>query len=34
VLVRPDGHIGWRTMDAPPDPAGALRGALREILAR
>lgn len=32
VLVRPDGHIGWRCTDPPPDPAGAIATAIRTIL--
>lgn len=32
VLVRPDGHVAWRCMDRPADPAGALEQALGEIL--
>lgn len=32
VLVRPDGHVGWRCTDPPPDPAGAVATAIRTIL--
>lgn len=32
VLIRPDGHVGFRAQDMPGDPAGALRGALARIL--
>ncbi|MGH3864784.1 MAG: FAD-dependent oxidoreductase [Pseudonocardiaceae bacterium] len=32
VLVRPDGHIGWRCTDPPPNPAAAIATALRTIL--
>jgi hypothetical protein len=32
VLVRPDGHVGWRCTDPPPDPAGAIATAIRTIL--
>ena len=32
VLVRPDRHIAWRTMDRPADPTGALRTAMRHVL--
>lgn len=32
VLVRPDGHVGWRTARAPEEPAAALAAALRAIL--
>ncbi|KEI45382.1 FAD-dependent oxidoreductase [Saccharopolyspora rectivirgula] len=34
VLVRPDMHVGWRAMSMVDDPAAALEGALRKILAR
>ncbi|GAA3199431.1 hypothetical protein GCM10010451_57460 [Streptomyces virens] len=33
VLVRPDGFVAWRSEDAPPDPAAALREALATVLA-
>ena len=33
VLVRPDGYVGWRSMGPVGDPAAALRGVLRAILA-
>jgi 2,4-dichlorophenol 6-monooxygenase len=33
VLVRPDGHIGWRAKSAPIDRAAALKAAIRTILA-
>jgi len=32
VLVRPDGHIGWRSRAINGDPSHALRGALSAIL--
>ncbi|MEM9173718.1 MAG: FAD-dependent monooxygenase [Myxococcota bacterium] len=32
VLVRPDGHVGWRTAALPSDPDAALGDALRRIL--
>ena len=34
VLVRPDGHVAWRTKDMPADPAAALDLALRTALRR
>ena len=34
LLVRPDKHIGWRSMSLPEDPAGALRDALTSLLGR
>lgn len=34
VLVRPDGHIGWRCTDPPTNPAGAIATAIRMILDR
>jgi 2,4-dichlorophenol 6-monooxygenase len=34
LLVRPDGHVGWRARTLPADPAGALRDALATILPR
>jgi 2,4-dichlorophenol 6-monooxygenase len=34
VLVRPDAHVGWRSRTLPADPAGALHGALDQILGR
>ena len=34
LLVRPDKHIGWRSMTLPADPAGALRTALTTLLGR
>lgn len=34
VLVRPDRFVGWRSLDASPDAATALRSALSEILCR
>jgi len=34
LLVRPDKHIGWRTMSLPDDPEAALREALSAILGR
>src|SRR3546814_11979909 len=32
ILVRPDKFIGWRAMDLPDDPPGALRDAMAAIL--
>ena len=32
VLARPDGQVGWRTRDAPADPAQAITGALTTII--
>jgi 2,4-dichlorophenol 6-monooxygenase len=34
LLVRPDKHIGWRSMTLPRDPEQALRDALNHILSR
>jgi 2,4-dichlorophenol 6-monooxygenase len=34
VLVRPDKHIGWRSMTMPEDPESALRTAMCQILGR
>jgi len=34
VLVRPDGHVGWRQRSAVPDPERVIEGALRTILGR
>lgn len=34
LLVRPDKHIGWRSMTVPRDPEQALRDALTTILSR
>jgi 2,4-dichlorophenol 6-monooxygenase len=34
VLVRPDKHIGWRSMHLPADPEGALHAAMRALLGR
>ena len=34
VLVRPDGHVAWRTATCPADPEGALRSALDRVLSR
>jgi 2,4-dichlorophenol 6-monooxygenase len=34
LLVRPDKHIGWRSMSLPQDPTGALRAALTSLLGR
>ncbi|MGI9611933.1 MAG: FAD-dependent monooxygenase [Acidimicrobiales bacterium] len=31
VLIRPDGHIAWRTVSEPDDPSGAMAGALARI---
>jgi 2-polyprenyl-6-methoxyphenol hydroxylase-like FAD-dependent oxidoreductase len=33
-LVRPDGFVAWRAVDAPPDPAAALTQALAAVLKR
>ncbi|GAA2679011.1 aklavinone 12-hydroxylase RdmE [Streptomyces lunalinharesii] len=33
-LIRPDGVVAWRTVEAPADPAGALHRALTAVLAR
>jgi hypothetical protein len=33
VLVRPDGHVAWRTPTQPGDPAGTLSEVLTRILA-
>ena len=32
LLVRPDRHVAWRTVDRPEDPVHALRSALRHVL--
>ena len=34
LLVRPDKHIGWRSVTLPRDPEQALRQALTQILGR
>jgi len=34
VLVRPDGHVGWRSVSLPHDPARQLAAAMRRILGR
>ncbi|HWG03342.1 MAG TPA: hypothetical protein VG164_16025 [Trebonia sp.] len=34
LLIRPDKHIGWRSMNLPPDPESSLRAALRRLLSR
>jgi 2-polyprenyl-6-methoxyphenol hydroxylase-like FAD-dependent oxidoreductase len=34
VLVRPDGHVGWRRRSSCPDPSGELERALRSMLGR
>ena len=34
VLVRPDNHVGWRSLGAPREGAGELEAALRAILTR
>jgi hypothetical protein len=34
VLVRPDGHVAWRSAGDVPDPAEALTSALRQVLDR
>lgn len=33
VLVRPDGHVAWRTASCPDDPETELGSALRSVLA-
>ena len=33
-LIRPDGFVAWRAPTVPADPAGALIGALRQVLAK
>jgi 2,4-dichlorophenol 6-monooxygenase len=34
LLVRPDKHIGWRSMSLPADPQRALHAALSSLLSR
>ena len=34
ILVRPDKHIGWRSMDMPEDPERALHAAMSSLLGR
>jgi 2,4-dichlorophenol 6-monooxygenase len=34
LLVRPDKHIGWRSMQLPADPEGALQAAMSALLGR
>ncbi|HEX8520140.1 MAG TPA: FAD-dependent monooxygenase, partial [Pseudonocardia sp.] len=34
VLARPDGYVAWRSATLPDDPAGQLRRALAQVLAR
>jgi hypothetical protein len=34
ILVRPDGHVAWRTAALPADPAAALAEALDVVLGR
>ena len=34
LLVRPDKHIGWRSMTMPEDPEGALKSVLSTLLGR
>jgi 2,4-dichlorophenol 6-monooxygenase len=34
LLVRPDKHIGWRSMGLPDDPEAALRDAMTSLLSR
>ena len=34
VLVRPDGHVAWRSPGASGDPAGALRAVMEGVLGR
>ncbi|MGH3827108.1 MAG: hypothetical protein ACRDQX_08035 [Pseudonocardiaceae bacterium] len=31
VLVRPDGHVGWRCTDPPPDPGAAIAAAILDV---
>jgi aromatic ring hydroxylase-like protein len=33
-LVRPDGHVAWRSRSAAPDPAAALRAAFDRVFGR
>jgi hypothetical protein len=30
-LIRPDGHVAWRSVELPSDPAGVLVEALRNV---
>ena len=32
VLVRPDGHVAWRSADLADDPTGALGAAMNQLL--
>jgi putative polyketide hydroxylase len=32
VLVRPDGHVAWHSVNAPPDPADSLRSAVTSVI--
>ena len=32
-LIRPDGYVAWRSVEAPPDPAAAIVAALRSVAA-
>jgi 2,4-dichlorophenol 6-monooxygenase len=34
LLIRPDKHIGWRSIALPRDPEQALRRAVTQILSR
>jgi 2,4-dichlorophenol 6-monooxygenase len=34
ILVRPDKHIGWRSMGLPEDPERSLRAAMSSLLGR
>ncbi|WP_406395565.1 hypothetical protein OG806_38180 [Streptomyces sp. NBC_00882] len=34
VPIRPDQHVGWRSITGPPDPGPVLERALRYILRR
>jgi 2,4-dichlorophenol 6-monooxygenase len=34
ILVRPDGHVGWRSVDSPDHPSAALRAAVCTLLRR
>ena len=34
LLVRPDGHVGWRSAELPVEPSSALRAAVRGLLRR